>query len=92
MDTVTLPAAADLNYDDVVVLVNWMAEHQFSAGEIAYAVGKPWKHRDWIDRAHLGVSPADEIGEDDTGVGSVSSGGAPSLQSNSQLEALTPVQ
>ena len=92
MDTVTLPAAADLTYDDVVVLVNWMAEHQFSADEIAYAVAKPWKHRDWIGRAHLGASPVDEIGEDDPGVGAVSSGGAPSHQSTSQLQALTPVQ
>lgn len=66
MDTVTLPAAADLTYDDVVVLVNWMAEHHFSVGEIAYAVAKPWKHRDWIRLAQLGTPPADDPSEDDT--------------------------
>lgn len=66
MDTATLPPAADLTYDDVVALVNWMAEHLFTVDEIAYAVAKPWKHRDWIRRAHLGAPPADQSSEDDT--------------------------
>lgn len=65
MDTATFPPAADLTYDDVVALVNWMAEHHFTVDEIAYAVAKPWKHRDWIRRAHLGAPPADLSREDD---------------------------
>ena len=64
MDTVTLTPAADLTYDDVVALVNWMAEHHFTVDEITYAVAKPWKHRDWIRRAQLGLRPADQTGDD----------------------------
>ena len=43
-----------------------MAEYHFTVAEIAYAVAKPWKHRDWIRRAQLGAPPVDEICEDDT--------------------------
>lgn len=62
MDTVTPPAAADLTYDDVVMLVNWMAEHHFTVDEIAYAVAKPWKHRDWIRRAQTSCGDAAAAG------------------------------
>lgn len=38
-----------------------MAQHGYTADEIAYAVEKPWKHIDLITQAvKLGAQPPDE--------------------------------
>lgn len=58
-------SAADITYDDVVVLVDWMAQHEFTPAEIALAVAKPWNHRDWMSLAQRGAQP-DEIANEPT--------------------------
>ena len=35
-------------YKDIITLTAYMAEHDYSAAEIAYAVEKPWKFVDLI--------------------------------------------
>ncbi|MGB8383242.1 MAG: hypothetical protein WCG47_18680 [Dermatophilaceae bacterium] len=49
-----------ITYDDIITLTAWMAQHGYTADEIAYAVEKPWKHIDLITRAKLGAQPPDE--------------------------------
>jgi len=54
----TAPADLDPNdevtYADIVTLTAWMAREGSTADEVAYAVEKPWKHRDWIRLALAG--------------------------------------
>ena len=38
-----------ITHDDLVILTSYMAEHGYSAPEIAYAVEKPWKFLDVLD-------------------------------------------
>ena len=52
----TTPAAGlagpDMNYGDLIVLTDWMAnEASFEAGDIAEAVRKPWKYEDELAEA-----------------------------------------
>ncbi len=47
-------ADAEISYADVVTLTAWMAREGATAEEVAYAVEKPWKHRDWIAAAIAG--------------------------------------
>lgn len=49
-----------LTHQDVVVLVGWMAKHDFTADQIALAVAKPWNHRDWISLAQQDTPPPDD--------------------------------
>ena len=44
-------------YEDVVTLTAWMAQHDFTADDIAEAVRKPWARLDWIERAKKGQDP-----------------------------------
>lgn len=37
-------------YDEVVRLTAWMAQHGYSASDVAYAVEKPWKHADYWEQ------------------------------------------
>lgn len=41
----------EISCTDVVTLTAWMAEHGYTASEVAYAVEKPWKHTDWLATA-----------------------------------------
>jgi hypothetical protein len=53
-----------INYDDIKLLTAWMAEHGYTAANIAEAVDKPWHWTDELalakDRAKDGRPPADE--------------------------------
>jgi hypothetical protein len=49
----------DPDYDDLVVLTRWMATHDFTAAQVAYAVEKPLKHREELRRARAGQPPED---------------------------------
>jgi hypothetical protein len=55
------PMTTNLNdqipYEDVVTLTAWMAQHDFTADDIAEAVRKPWARLDWIERAKKGQDP-----------------------------------
>lgn len=46
-------------YADIIVMTRWMAEHDFTPDEIAYAVEKPDKHLDYIRRAAVGLPAAE---------------------------------
>jgi hypothetical protein len=37
-------------YDEVVRLTAWMAQNDYSADQVAYAVEKPWKHADYWEQ------------------------------------------
>jgi hypothetical protein len=43
----------EVTYDQVVTITARMAEDGATAKEVAYAVEKPWKHLDWLDRTDL---------------------------------------
>ena len=36
---------------NIVLLVRWMADEDYDSDQIAYAVEKPWKHKDEFERA-----------------------------------------
>jgi hypothetical protein len=41
-------------HDNIVTLVHWMADHDYSASEIARAVEKPWSYEEefrWAENA-----------------------------------------
>ncbi|MDN5768903.1 MAG: hypothetical protein L0H78_24240 [Humibacillus sp.] len=44
----------EISYADLITLTAWMAHEGATAEEVAYAVEKPWKHRDWIAAAIAG--------------------------------------
>lgn len=44
----------DITHADVVTLTAWMAREGSTADEVAYAVERPWQHRDWIRLARAG--------------------------------------
>ena len=41
------------DHDMLILLVDYMAEHDYTAKQIAYAVEKPWKHLDLVDKARI---------------------------------------
>jgi hypothetical protein len=49
-----------INYDDIKLLTAWMAEHGYTAANIAEAVDKPWHWTDELALAKDGRPPADE--------------------------------
>ena len=40
-----------VTHAELVIIVNYMADHNYTANEIAYAVEKPWKHVDVLEEA-----------------------------------------
>lgn len=44
-------------HEDLVTLTEWMARHDFSADDLAYAVAKPWKYVHFLDRARADLDP-----------------------------------
>lgn len=49
-----------ITHDDLVILTEWMARHDFSADDLAYAVAKPWKFADFLELAPEGRGPEDD--------------------------------
>lgn len=49
-----------ISYDDLIRLTAWMAEHGYTAENIAEAVEKPWHWTDELARAKDGRPPADD--------------------------------
>lgn len=49
-----------ITHDDLVILTEWMARHDFRADDLAYAVAKPWKFVDFLERARAGQGPEDD--------------------------------
>ena len=47
-----------VSYDELITLTDWMARNGFSAGDVAYAVEKPWKYLDELAQAK--AEPRDE--------------------------------
>lgn len=43
-----------VTYEDLITLTAWMAENDYSPGEIAYAVEKPWRYLDELALAKAG--------------------------------------
>ncbi len=47
----------EVSHVDIVTLTAFMADHDYTAEQIAYAVEKPWKHLDILARAQQGEGP-----------------------------------
>ena len=47
------------DYDDLIILIDFMAQNDYSVGELADAVAKPWKYADVIVEAKAALTGRD---------------------------------
>jgi hypothetical protein len=45
-----------ITLEDIRILVRWMAENDYSAGDVAYAAEKPWKYEDELAAARRALA------------------------------------
>jgi hypothetical protein len=50
---------AGRTYEELIILTSWMADNDYSAEDIAYAVEKPFKYADELEQAKRTVAAAE---------------------------------